>query len=90
MTNTLYNINSNKYDFSPILGGFHMVRKLRINEKEPNNYKESTLIPEKSKIDLTNPITIAALEEARLLANSPEKGFTNLEDFWKDVFDDES
>lgn len=87
MMNTLYNINSNKYDFSPILGGFHMVKKLRINEKEPNNYKESTLIPEKSKIDLTNPITIEAMEESLRQLNNPSAGYTNMKDFWRDLLD---
>lgn len=64
-----------------------MVKKLRINEKEPNNYKESTLIPEKSKIDLTNPITIEAMEESLRQLNNPSAGYTNMEDFWRDLLD---
>lgn len=63
-----------------------MAKKLTLRE-DPDKLQELITTEEESKIDLSNPITIAALEEAKRLAYSPEQGYTNMKDFWRDLLD---
>ena len=62
-----------------------MNKKLKITE-EPT----ALVTKVKDKVELDTPYnqeTLDAMEEARRLLKEPDGWFTNLDDFWKDVWD---
>lgn len=83
----LYNISSRKSVFVPILGGLRMVKKLRINEEDPNKYNETAVKQKEFVLNVDNPETKAALEESLRQLKNPSAGYTNLRDFWRDLLD---
>ena len=63
-----------------------MAKKLTLRE-DPDKLQELITTEEESKIDLSNPITIAALEESLQQLKDPSKGYTNIKDFWRDILE---